>query len=111
MSNFGPWLLSELESRNLNQAELARRAKSTEATISRIILGKRNPSAKLCNAIAKVLELPSELVLDKAGIIRKTGEYSQLVSTIAHRVSLLPERDQKIILRLVETWVKTTKGL
>lgn len=74
MSNFGTWLSSELEARIIYQAELARRAHSTEATISRIILGKRGASAKLCSAIARALDLPVELLLDRADIIHKSGE-------------------------------------
>ena len=64
---------------------------------------KRNPSAKLCNAIAKALELPPELLLDKAGIINKTNEYTTMINKIAYKASLLSEQDQKIILSIIET--------
>ena len=103
MTNLGKLITQELENKHLDQAWLTRKVRVSEATISRIVAGKRGPSIALCHKIADVLEIPRELVLEKAGIIPKHSEHTVLVSSITHKVSLLSEQDQRIILRIIET--------
>jgi transcriptional regulator with XRE-family HTH domain len=48
--------------RRLTQAELARRAGYSRAYVSRVELGDAEPSARYRAAIARVLEVPEELI-------------------------------------------------
>jgi len=106
MNPLGKYLTSELKNKHWDQVDLARAVCTTEPTISRIISGKHNPSFKLCNAISKALGLPPELVLEKAGLILKKIKQTTMVTTITHKVSMLSEKDQKIILRIIETMLE-----
>lgn len=103
MTALGKYLSSELKNKQWDQVDLARAVGTTEPTISRIISGKRNPSFNLCNAISKALDLPPELVLEKAGLIPKKIKETDMVTTITHKVSMLTEKDQRVVLRIIET--------
>jgi hypothetical protein len=53
--------------------------------------------------ITLALDLPPELVLEKAGIYPNKFEHTGLVSDIAYKASFLKEKNQKVILRIIET--------
>lgn len=102
VERLGEYLSRELKNKNLNQADLARMAGTTEATISRIIREERQPSIPMCHAIAKALNVPANVILSKAGIVATESNYTDLVKTIAYKVSALPEKDQAVVLKIVE---------
>lgn len=109
MNPLGKYLTSELKNKHWDQVDLAHAVDISEATISRIISGQRKPSFKLCNAISKALDLPPELVLEKAGLIPKKKKQTDMVTTITHKVSMLSEKDQKVILKIIETIIDEHK--
>ena len=66
---FTIWLKSELERRNWNYANLARKTHMTEAAISLLMNEKRKPGTEMCKAIAKALQFPIEIVYRQAGLL------------------------------------------
>lgn len=65
---FGRWLLRELRTANISQAELARRAGVTRSTINGVIHG-RSPGNSLLLAISNALAIPAEVVFTAAGLL------------------------------------------
>jgi len=68
METFGSWLLRELGKRGMSQADLAREAGLTTATVSRVINQERAPSAGTCAKVAQGLDMRPEDVYKRAGI-------------------------------------------
>lgn len=101
-SDFAVWLEEELARKNLDRAELARRAGISESMLSLIYKGERKAGKKTCANIAKALDVPEITVMEKAGIIKATSKNSPLVERIAYIVSLLPKSEQEGFLEYVE---------
>jgi len=51
-----------LQLRKMSQAELARRAQTTPATVSRVLSGARQPSLRMLRQLATALELPDDVL-------------------------------------------------
>ena len=68
-NEFVKWLLDEMETKGISQAELARRSNITQGTISRIVSGERNIGFDVCVAISKALKIAPENVLRAAGLL------------------------------------------
>jgi len=66
---FVKWLDTELDKRNLNRSQLARKAGISHASLSIIYSGDRNPGVEVCTAIANALKLPPEPVYRMAGLL------------------------------------------
>jgi transcriptional regulator with XRE-family HTH domain len=64
---FGDWLKAELDVRQMSMSELARRIGTNPGTVSRWASDERKPDYKSCEAIARVLQHPPEVVLTEAG--------------------------------------------
>lgn len=101
-NDFSVWLEGELTRKNIDRAELARRAGISESMLSLIYKGDRKAGKKTCVNIAKVLDVPESLVMEKAGILTVKTKNSPLVERIAHIVSLLPRSEQEGFLEYVE---------
>ncbi len=69
MHNLLEWIRNELNERGWDQAELARRANITQAQISRVMSGTRNPGPEFCNGIARAFNIPPERVFRLAGFL------------------------------------------
>lgn len=67
--SFPEWLLEQMDSLRLSQADLARKSGLTTAAISRILTGSRDAGPDACRAIARALDLPEELVFRQAGLL------------------------------------------
>lgn len=68
-SDFGIWLLNELDKRNMRQADLYKGIDSTSSTVSHMITGRFKPSVSMCRDIAKFLDIGELEVFRAAGII------------------------------------------
>lgn len=66
---FSEWIEEQLNLRGWKPADLARAARVGQTTISNIINGNRNPGPDFCISIARALNVPTELVFRKAGIL------------------------------------------
>ncbi len=68
--DFAEWLLSMIEGRGWSQNELGRRAGLSNATVSRVISGVRGPGPQFCQDVARALQVPEEIVFERAGLLR-----------------------------------------
>ena len=69
METFSRWIEDSLKARNWKPADLARVAGITDATLSRILNGTRNPGPDFCRAIARALSEPEEKIFRLAGLL------------------------------------------
>ena len=69
MNDFSIWLNQEMNIRGMNNNELARKAKVSASNLSMILNDRSSPGYEFCAKIAKALDLPSEFVMHKAGLI------------------------------------------
>lgn len=98
------WINDELGKKGWSQRELARRAKVSHATISRVIAGQVEPTFDFCAAIAAQFGEMPEYVFRKAGLLPELpgGDNSPLVSRLTEVVKRLPLEDQADILEYAE---------
>ena len=66
---FGDWLIDQSGQRGGPQNELARRSNLSQASVSMIINGERNPGTSFCTAIATALGVPHVEVFRRAGLL------------------------------------------
>ena len=71
---FVNFIETELEKRNWNREELARRAGITSSAISLVYSGKRNPGTEMCRGIARAFKMPETIVFQAAGIMEPIEE-------------------------------------
>jgi transcriptional regulator with XRE-family HTH domain len=67
--NFATWLMHETENRGWTNAELARRAGISPASISMVISGQKGVGLDFCLGVARALGFPPEIVLRQAGLL------------------------------------------
>lgn len=66
---FAKWINSFIQNKGWTQAELARRANLSKASISDISSGKINPGYEICMKLAKAMSIPPQEVLRKANLL------------------------------------------
>lgn len=99
---FNDWLLKELSSRGWSQADLSRNSGLTRGAISNYING-RDPDKKALRKLAKGLNLPIELILEKAGELQEKSELSPLRRQLLHLSEGLPDSDIELALKILES--------
>lgn len=95
---FGEWLSSQLESRNMTVADLARLGGSNDPTLWRIIRGERNAGIDSILAIAQGLRMSPVEVFRIATDQPNPADYENLIS-LFNRLNL---KDQQTILDMME---------
>lgn len=96
--NFSEWLQSEMESRNLSQSELARRAGLNRAVVNKIVNQISMPTPETIEALARGLKLPSEQVFRAAGLLPPVPPKRAQVDELDHLANLLGDDDlQEVI--------------
>jgi transcriptional regulator with XRE-family HTH domain len=95
---FADWLLNEMQRRGLSQSELARKAGLAQATISYVLSGERNPGSEFCLGVAKALNIPPEIVFQRAGLFPGEGEETSNLKEASHLFQQLSDRQQRDIL-------------
>lgn len=85
--SFVEWLEGELSKRRWTRADLAREAKLSQTSFSKIFSGERKPGPDLCNAIARAFGIAPEIVFRRAGLL-----------------PALPEDDDKFLDEVVENF-------
>jgi transcriptional regulator with XRE-family HTH domain len=99
---FSEWLSSVLRDRDLTQSGLASKAKINRAVISKAINKSSLPSPETCRAIAKALNIPEEIVLEKAGYLSSQTPDNEQIKKIAHLVSQMDDLDKRDVLEYAE---------
>lgn len=74
VNEFNDWLQEQLDSRGINRSQLAVKGGFAKSNLSMIASGERQPGAEICREIARVLDLPEELVFRKAGLLSPTWD-------------------------------------
>lgn len=100
-TQFGDWLLLELEARHLKQADLYRAIGATSAGVSLWITGKVTPSVDNLRKIALYLGVPEIEVLRRAGIATSRPDNSPLVEQIVELSGRLTIDDQQDIIDFI----------
>ena len=68
-TGFSEWVQGELDKREWSQADLARKAGVSRASVSLVISQNRKPGPEFCRAIARAMELPEEYIFRKARLL------------------------------------------
>lgn len=84
---FIDWLEQELKKRRWRQTDLAQEMGMSDSTLSHLFAGNRNPGPDLCNGIARAFGVAPEEVFRMAGLLPP-----------------LPEQDDELARRLVESF-------
>ena len=102
MEKFAAWLREEMDNAGMSQADLVRASHLSTAQISRIMNMQSPPGKKALEGIARALNIPVELVYQKANIFKASFSPNAQVDVLATEIytifSRLPERE-KILLR------------
>ncbi len=106
--HFSQWLSEELRQRKMSQAQLARAANVSRATISKTVNQQSFPSAELCVAIARAFKLPPELVFRHAGLLPPKPEVVKGLEELTHLYGQLSELDQEELLEIAR--LKAARG-
>jgi len=100
---FALWLQAEMDRHDWTQADLSRISNISKPQIARVLSGSRGIGPDACNAIARALRLPPELVFRKAGLLppSETSEDEDIERT-NHILPQLPEAERKMVLAFAE---------
>lgn len=102
MENFGDWLLEQLRAKNMSQSDLARMAGLSKGTISNLINGTKGAGEDSLLAVARALNLPPDLVFEKANKFPPKPELSPIKRALIHLAEGLPDSDIEIAIALLE---------
>jgi len=100
--DFAEWLRLEMDKAGVSQAELSRRSGISPSQISKILSMQSAPGKVALMAIADALRLPSETVFIAAGMIRSKPEDTPTLEEVNHKLSLLPEDQQRQVLEYID---------
>lgn len=95
MYNFSDWLLNEMETRGFTQADLAHRAKISQAAISHILSGRRKPGGNICTAIADAFRIPPETVFRAAGYLPQPPDYDPTLAELEHLFGQMTDAEKE----------------
>lgn len=112
MEEFSGWLQEQLNLRNWNASDLAKRAGVGPSTITRILTGERGAGQDVCTKIAQVLGEDPDKVFRLAGILPEKGSdkgngRSDFEEELLYWTRQLPESRQEAILEIVKGMVAT----
>jgi transcriptional regulator with XRE-family HTH domain len=97
LHDLGSYIRHQREGARLSLRHLARIAGVSNPYLSQIERGLRKPSAEILQAIAKALEISSETLYVKAGILEEREGAEDLESAIGRDPYLTPEQRQMLI--------------
>lgn len=100
---FANWVNEQLDDRKWSQAELARKAGISRATISKLLSYNEDqmPTAETLVSIARALRFPPEYVFRKAGILPVEPDDDPSLAEANQLLSELPEEYRKQALQLL----------
>jgi len=101
------------EQRNVGQMSLRKLSEVAGVSnpyLSQIERGLRKPSAEILQSIARALEISSETLYVRAGILDEPGDEIDLIATI-RRDSHLTEEQKKTIVRIYESFRRENGNL
>lgn len=99
VETFRDWLLNELKKRGWSQSELAKRAGLAPSTISNILNANKGLGEVSLSAIAKALNVPTEIVFRAAGFLPKAHIMTEQKEEILYLFDKLSEQEKKDAIR------------
>ena len=99
---FSEWLNEQIQTRGWTQAEFARRASTTPATVSRVLSGENNPGLDFLQGVASALSLQPEIVLRKAGILDELVELPDEAKDWGERLMYLTAEDRAAAVAMMD---------
>ncbi len=109
MNDFATWLNTQLAERHMSQSDLARATGLTRQAISNYLNDKVvAPDNESLRKIARALQLPPELVFEKAGVLPSKPADGENVRKLLHLVRdpLLTDEDREEILEQVKLKIR-----
>lgn len=103
LNSFIAWLDDELEERGWSDLQLAKRAGISHPVLSKARSGNQAIGWEACVKIARALDLPPTLVLEKAGLLPESTADPEL-EELAYLFQQLPEADRQRILAIARTF-------
>ncbi len=103
LDELGSFIKERREGARLSLRKLARLAGVSNPYLSQIERGLRKPSAEILQAIAKALEVSSETLYVKAGILEERPEHAD-VQTAIEQDPLLSEAQRQTLLEMYRTF-------
>lgn len=91
---FTEWLQQELESRQWSGSELARRAKVSQASVSLVLNGQRQPGTDFCDAVASAFRMSSEVVYRRAGLLPPAPKQDEKRQELVHLFEMMSEENR-----------------
>jgi transcriptional regulator with XRE-family HTH domain len=96
---FSNWLYEQMQDKNISQAELARRARRTRATINNYVNKKINkPDNDVLIDIADGLDVPDFVVFRKAGILKSVDLAEEIIQEFFYTFEGLSPIDKEDVL-------------
>ncbi len=86
---FIEWLEQQLEEKRWSGAELARKAKVSQAIVSLVLNGQRQPGPDFCEAVAGAFKIPSDVVFRKAGLLPPEPANDEQRQELVHLFELM----------------------
>jgi transcriptional regulator with XRE-family HTH domain len=96
--SFSQWLDQRLDERGWSRADLSRRSGISEAALSLLYSGAREPGKKMCAGIADALHLNHDDVFRAAGLLPAKPSDDETVSEIMHISHTLTEENRQDVL-------------
>lgn len=110
MTDFGLWIVQELDRRGWSRSEAARRGGISASIIDKVIGGHSNPGEKLCRGLARAFGMPAEEVMRRAGLLPSGGEILPQLRALNERLLQLSEEDRSAALGVLEYALKLFEG-
>lgn len=107
-TEFGKWLLCELEKRGWSQNELGRRAGLTSGTISNAINGVRTPTNDTLKSIARALKVPKETVFREAGVLPSVPDRTEQQVLLIHLFESMTDQQREMLISQAR-WILSTR--
>lgn len=98
---FSQWLLGELDKRGWSFREFGRRADLSRSTVSKVVNGMGSPGCEFCLKTAKVLNVPPENVLRRAGLLSPEPKETVALREMSYLFTQLSLEDQAQVLVIV----------
>jgi len=87
-----------MEKKGWTQAELARRSRISEGSVSHVIRGTRSAGFDFCEGVAQAFGYPVATVYRAAGLLPPETEVNELIEQILHEAARLSLEDQEDLL-------------
>lgn len=105
-NDFSDWLQSTLDSKNMKPVQLARKANIDPGVISRILSRERRPSPETLEAIAHALQMPVDLIFEKAGILPPKTELTPNKRELMEKLKTADDATVKMVIEILEAAVR-----